>query len=243
MRSRTTSIYVSERACCVLLPGGRIHRAPHPADCDTFGGFLREQGAPRRIHLVLSALQCRFLVLPWVSSCGTAAAMRAYVTESFAENESVIGDTHRIEIDWPRHGHPVFAVAYPREPVETLAESLRRHGFNVLGVESSVGPMLARHVLASHEVPALFAYAEEDGVTGVTLDAAGIAAVETLYEGSTGLAGFDAWASRKRFAFSEDGRMHWLGDAPMPSGYRGIRSEPEGDAAVSAARAILEACQ
>ncbi|MBU8975702.1 MULTISPECIES: hypothetical protein [unclassified Lysobacter] len=194
------------------------------------------------VRLVLSARLCRFLVAPWVSDCFTGASIRASVMAMFAGHE--VSDTsHHVEIDWPAYGQPVPAVAYPRALVETVRNALQTGGGRVQSTVASVVPVLRRYggTLAS-TASALLAYAEDDGITGITLERGRLVQVETLSAQGHGLADATLWLSRKRFAFADDNALHWLGSAAPPDAFAGTLLPVQGDAPASAGHALVAAC-
>src|SRR4249919_2421985 len=89
------------------------------ADWKAIGQSLHTRfgGVRRKIHIVLSSRQCRFLVLPWSSAHVTSTSIRSYVAAAFAETGDHSGNSHHIEIDWPEFGNPILAVAYPRQTI------------------------------------------------------------------------------------------------------------------------------
>lgn len=177
--------------------------------------------APHRVSVVVSARQCRFLVLPWLSSCYTGGAIRRYVVEAFAERHGVSAESHHVEITWPRYGESIGAVAYPRGLVDDLRSGLGHGGHDVTSVVVSVYPVLRKYGGGIGAEHALLAYAEDDGVTAVSTENGGIAQVETLWEEGGGLDQLEVWSSRKRFGFARDGQMRWLTSTEMPGVFPG----------------------
>lgn len=205
------------------------------------GVELREAFGISRVHVLLSARLCRYQVLPWLSSCYTGSAIRAYVADAFAEVASVTADTHHVEIDWPAYGEPILAVAYPRVAIEALHAGMRSAGHQPAGVDSSVGPILRRYGKTLGNLPALLAYAEDDGITGITLEDGRIAQVETLSGQDGGLEDIGIWSSRKQFAFGHDAQLHWLGTAAPPPTFAGTVMAVAGAAPVSAGHGVVSA--
>lgn len=175
----------------------------------------------RSVRVILSARRCQFLVAPWAPGCFTGRAIRDYVAQLFAELHNVLDATHHIEIDWPPYGQPILAVAYPRAAIETLCKGLADSNLTTACVMPSIAPVIHRFAGKLSTPSALLAYAEDDGVTGITFDAGQVVQVEALSGQCGGLEDCALWFARKRFAFDDDRAMHWLATAPAPDGFSG----------------------
>lgn len=205
--------------------------------------LLTQFRSPRQVSVIVSARQCRFLVLPWLSSCFTGGAIRKYVAEAFAERYGVSAVSHHIEITWPRYGEAIGAVAYPRQLVDALRSGLDLTGHEVTSVVASVYPVLHKYRGGVGTDHALLAYAEDDGVTAVTIEDGGIAQVETLCGEGGGLDQLEVWSSRKRFGFASDGQMHWLASTEKPEVFPGAVLPLVGlDKPVCPGHGVLSAC-
>lgn len=252
MRNRTLHLYLSTKTWlavagdAVLAPLAGVHDDPH-LGAETEGAqalarALRQQfPGTRKATLVLSARLCRFVVLPWLSGGAGAGSIRARVDAAFAA-DGVDPATHHVEISWPEHGAPVLAVAYPRAPVEACAQALAEVGIVLQRACASLVPVLARYGDALGPGPRLLAYAEDDGITAVTVEGGQVVQVETLSGTEGGLDDVGVWASRKRFAFADDDALRWLPTASTASPFGGEPMELAGVAApVSAGHAVLAA--
>lgn len=245
MAKKILPLYVSSRSWVApsvsgeLLPGNGDHsEAP---DWSQVGKELREKSGVSQVQVLLSARLCRYQVLPWLSSCYTASAIRAYVADAFAEVASVTADTHHVAIDWPAYGEPILAVAYPRIAIEALHSGMVSAGHRPAGVDSSVGPILRRYGRKLGSRPALLAYAEDDGITGITLEEGRVVQVETLSGQDGGLEDIGIWSSRKQFAFGHDAQLHWLGTAARPASFAGAVMVVLGPAPSSAGHGVVSA--
>lgn len=218
--SDTTWLAVAESAALTPVSGAHADPAAQPwaAVAQTLRGRFK---AATAVSLVLSARLCRFVSLPWMSSRSSSSAIRAYVAEAFAANHGVDASTHHIEIDWPPHGVPILAVAYPRAVVEAIRSTLKVSGFRLVDVTVSIDPVLTKYGRGLGMEPQLLAYAEDDGVTGITLEGGHVVQVETLSGTGYGLDDVSIWASRKRFAFATDNALRWLKTSVPPSVFAG----------------------
>lgn len=251
MRSKPIHLYVASTTWVAQRPGDargviageHAGGEPDAAQWARIAHSLSAHfGATATVRLVLSAGLCRFLVAPWISDCFTGSSIRASVMAMFA-GQDVTEATHHIEIDWPAFGQPVPAVAYPRELVDAARMALQACGVAVESTVASVVPVLRRYGASlSGTGGALLAFAEDDGITGITLEAGRLVQVETLAERGHGLADVNLWLSRKRFAFADDAALHWLGPATPPAAFAGRLLPFEGDAPASAGHALVAAC-
>lgn len=219
------------------------HESLSQADWTAVATSLREKFKHRKVKLILSARQCRFAVLPWVSSCFTARAIRRYVESSFEAEHGVTTATHHIEIDWPRYARPIVATAYPRLLVEALTAALGSAGLELVSAGASVGPVTSSYRSVPDMAHGLLAYAEDDGLTAVSMEQGEIAAVEVLHGGACALNELEVWVSRKRFGFPRDEQMRWLGTAAKPDVFPGV-TLPLADAELpmSAGHGVVSAC-
>lgn len=249
MRRTKLALYVSAQgwvaAPCTDTPVSvsGVYADLSEADWPAIGEEVRQSFGPARVRLVLSALRCQFLVLPWVSSCRMPADVRAFVAEAFAETAAVVADTHRIEIDWPRYGEPIVAAAYPRLLIEAVREGLLSSGLVLDEVSSSVDGMLARYGRALGTGASLLAYAEDDGLTAVSIDGGRVVQIETLSWESDGLQQVEAWATRKQFAFADDSQLYWLGSSAKPPAYVGTVLDSAFVDVASPGHAVVFACR
>jgi hypothetical protein len=243
MATRTLPLYLSSTGWLAPAPAGTFTPLAGSReagdDWPALARALRDRHAARRVQLLLSTRLCRFQVLPWLSSCFTAGAIRARVAEAFAAAR-VAPAAHHVEIDWPAHGEPILAIAYPRAPVEALHAALRSAGIALTGVESSVGPVLRRHGRGLGAGPVLLAYAEDDGIAGLTLEGGRVVQVESLPGSGIGLDDVGVWSSRKQVAFADDNQLRWLATVPCPERFAGVPLAAGGNP-VSAGHAVLEA--
>jgi hypothetical protein len=223
-----------------LAPLGGTHADVHAADWSAVATRLRERFGPVPLRLVLSARLCRFVVLPWLSSCWTAGAIRACVESAFAQSAQATPATHRIQVDWPAYGEPILAVAYPRALVDAVAAALLARLLVLDSVESSIGPVLRRHAGALGAGAGLLAYAEDDGIAALGLEHGRLVQVETLDGDGPGLDDLGVWSARRRMAYADDGQMRWLGTTPMPPRFAGDALAVAGVAVASAGHAIVE---
>jgi hypothetical protein len=215
------------------------------ADWKAIGQALHSRfgGVRREIHLVLSSRQCRFLVLPWSSAHATSASMRSYAAAAFAENFAIVGDSHHIEIDWPEFGDPILAVAYPRQTIDLIEAGLAVSGHVLDSVAASVEPVLRKYARTLGATACLLTYAEDDGITAITIEANAIVQIETPAEHGDGLDDMVIWASRKRLGFPDDNRMWWLASVAKPDAYPGSLLPLVGvEKPASAGHGILAAC-
>jgi len=238
-------LYVSATSWVAPARGGTpaplsgMPPAPDDADWGALGKALREQFGAVQVQLLLSARQCRFLVLPWISSCYSGASIRAYVADAFAEAMAVTRQTHHVEIDWPAYGEPILAAAYPRALIESLRATLRSAGHVLESVDSSIGPILRRYGRALGAGPVLLAYAEDDGITGITIEDGRVVQVETLSGDGGGLDDLGVWSSRKQFSFADDRQLRWLATTAKPDAFAGVPLAIVGAAPVSAGHAMV----
>lgn len=227
MSKKTLSVYVSQATWVApartgtTAPLAGAHADLASMDWPALGQALRESSGPVRVQLVLSARLCRFQVLPWVSSIHSGKAIRSYVADAFAE-AAVTAQSHHLQIDWPAYGEPILAIAYPRMPVEAARAALQSHGHAVASVDSSVGLILHKYARQLDADPVLLAYAEDDGITGITIEAGRVAQVESLSGLQGGLDDVRVWCSRKQFAFADDKQLRWLPTAAKPEAFVGV---------------------
>lgn len=242
MGKKSTVLYVATNSW-LALPGGMepivgTHDDASVADWKGVGTMLRESAGQSRVRVLLSARLCRFGVFPWISSVATGRAMRAHVEEAFAESHAISTQSHHFEIDWPSYGQPVLAVAYPRTLIEALRDGLVETGHVPSVVDSSMGPVLRRYGARLGPEPALLAYAEDDGMTAVTVEDDRVAQVEMLADSGHGLDELVVWAARKRL-LHDDGGLHWLATADKPREFPGgIMALEETGEAMSAGHAL-----
>ena len=152
-------------------------------------------------------------------------------------------ESHHIQIDWPRYGEPILAVAYPRVIVDSLRDGLAAQGHVLAKIDSSIAPLLRRYGQALDTNQALLAYAEDDGITGITVEDGKIVQIETLSGHGTRLDDVGIWSSRKQFAFADDAQLRWLATAAMPDVYVGTLLPLVGVAPISAGHAVVMAWQ
>ncbi len=91
----------------------------------------------------------------------------------------------------------------------------------------------------------LLAYAEDDGVTALTLEEGELIQVESLPARGQGhgLDGLEVWSSRKRFGLSDDQHLRWLASSEMPVSFPGKLLATKGaEKPVSMAHALVAAC-
>jgi len=215
------------------------------ADWKAIGQSLHTRfgGVRRNIRLVLSSRQCRFLVLPWSSAHVTSASMRSYVAQAFAETHDYSGKSQHIEIDWPEFGEPILAVAYPRPTIDLLETGLASSGHVLGSVTASVEPVLRKYAKSLGADACLLTFAEDDGITAITIEANSIVQVETPAEHGDGLDDMVIWSSRKRLGFADDSHMWWLANAAKPDAYPGSLLPLVGiDKPTSPGHGILAAC-
>jgi hypothetical protein len=249
MGKKTLALYVSATGAIasarasVLAPVAAAHADVSGVDWKALGETLRAHFGNASVQLLLSARQCRYQVLPWLSSCYTGAAIRRYVADAFAAAAGVTAASHWIEIDWPRYGEPVLAAAYPLAIVDALRDGLASSGHVLAGVDSSIGPILRRYGKALDASQALLAYAEDDGITGITLEDGKVVQIETLSGDGAGLDDVGVWSSRKQFAFADDSQLRWLATAEKPAVYAGTLLPLVGPAPISAGHAVVMAWQ
>ena len=146
-----------------------------------------------------------------------------YVYDAFLTAAGVTRESHHIQIDWPRYGEPILAVAYPRVIVDSLRDGLAAQGHVLAKIDSSIAPLLRRYGQALDANQALLAYAEDDGITGITVEDGKVVQIETLSGHGTGLDDVGIWSSRKQFAFADDAQLRWLATAAMPDVYVGTQ--------------------
>lgn len=249
MGRKTLALYVSATStiasarASLLAPVVTAHVDVPAVDWKAQGEALHAHFGNATVQLLLSARQCRYQVLPWLSSCYTGTAIRRYVADAFAAAAGVTDETHQIEIDWPRYGEPILSAAYPRTIVDAMRDGLASSGHMLAGVDSSIGPILRRYGKALDVDQALLAYAEDDGITGITLENGRVVQIETLSGDGTGLDDVGVWSSRKRFAFADDSQLRWLATAAKPAVYAGSLLPLVGPAATSAGHAVVMAWQ
>ncbi|MET3930823.1 hypothetical protein ABIE51_002710 [Lysobacter sp. OAE881] len=251
MRRPLLNLYVASATWAAARPGDTHDPIGGEYDPNASGGaewtriaqaLSAHSGAIGPVRIVLSARLCRFLVAPWVADCFTGPSIRASVLAMF-ESQGVTDASHRVEIDWPAYGQPVPAVAYPRSLVDMVRTALEASGGTIVSTVASVVPVLRRHGRALEALPgALLAYAEDDGITGITLESGSLVQVEALASCGAGLGDVGLWLSRKRFAFADDGALHWLGSSPAPEAFAGRLLALEGDALATPGRALVAAC-
>ena len=226
--SRTTWVAASPAAADE--PASGVLEGEDGMVWSSLGQTLRQRfPLHRSVRVILSARRCQFLVAPWAPGCFTGRAIRDYVAQLFAELHNVLDATHHIEIDWPPYGHPILAVAYPRAVIGGLRQGLADSNLTIVSVMPSIAPVMRRFASKLSKPSALLAYAEDDGVTGVTFDAGHVVQVEALSGQPGGLEDPALWFARKRFVFDDDRAMHWLATAPAPDGFS-VTSLPCGDA-------------
>lgn len=249
MSKKTLALYVSANGtiastrASLLAPMTAMHADVSSVDWNALGETLRERFGKTRVQLLLSARQCRFQVLPWLSSCYTGAAIRRYVADAFASEAGATTESHQIEIDWPHYGEPILAAAYPRAIVNGLRDGLASSGHVLVGANSSIGPVLRRYGYALDARQALLAYAEDDGITGVTVEDGKVVQIETLSGVGVGLDDVGVWSSRKQFAFADDAQLRWLATAEKPEVFAGTMLPLVGPSPTSAGHAVVMAWQ
>jgi hypothetical protein len=249
MGRKALALYVSANSmiavarASMLTPLVATHAGISSIDWRAWGAGLREHFGVATVQLLLSARQCHYQVLPWLSSCYTGATIRRHVEDAFMATAGVDADSHRIEIDWPAYGEAVRAAAYPRAVVASLQEGLVASGHVLAGVDSSIGPILRRYGKAVEVGHALLAYGEDDGITGITLEHGKVVQIDTLSGSGTGLDDVGVWSSRKQFAFADDAQLHWLATTPQPVSYAGMQLPVTGSVPASAGHAVVMAWQ
>jgi len=246
MDTRAPALYVSSRTWAApsprgsLAPLGGAHADAATADWAAVATRLRERFGPVPVRLVLSSRLCRFVALPWLSSCWHAGAIRAYVEAAFAEAAQATPATHRIEIDWPGYGEPILAVAYPRALVDAVSAGLLGQSLVLAGIESSIGPVLRRHGGTLGAGANLLAYAEDDGIAALGFEDGRVVQVETLAGEGHGLDDVGVWSARRRIAYSDDRALRWLGTTPAPVRFAGNTLAVAGAAYASPGQALVE---
>lgn len=249
MARRALPLYVSATSWVAPAPVGKLeplageHIEIAQIDWAGVGRRLYERFGHAQVHLLLSARQCRFQVLPWISSLYTSAAIRGYVADAFAEAVGVTAESHHIEIDWPRFGEPIVAAAYPMAVVEAARAGLRADGHTLACVDSSIGVVLQRFGDVVEQATTLLAYAEDDGVTGLTLEQGQLVQIESLGAGSIGLDDIRVWSLRKQFSLGDGAQLRWLGTVAPPDGFEGVSLAVPGATQVSAGLGVLQAWQ
>ncbi|NZA25158.1 hypothetical protein H0E84_02075 [Luteimonas sp. SJ-92] len=249
MRSKSAHLYLSGSTWVAVRRGlasavWGVHGDPSSGDWAQVGRSLVEAfGRPARIRLVLSTRLCPCLVVPWVSSRFTASAVRDHVVDAFLHGPGVTAASHRIEAVWPRFGRPILAVAYPRGLVDEVAAGLAESGCLVDAVVASLHPVLRRYGTASGCDSSLLAFAEDDGITGITMDGGQVTQVETLSGWGGGLEDAALWLARKRFGFEDDSALRWLATGDAPEGFVGKTiSVGASGSPVSPGHGVLAAC-
>ena len=247
MGSKHIRLYVSgstwlAAGASSLAPLQGTHTDPLQQAWDAVLKTIAERwGKPKAMSIILSARLCRFAVLPWTPDCRSGASIRRYVAHGLA-GQGVGEDTHRIQILWPEYGAPIFAVAYPRALGERLHSALSAQGIRSTGIAASAVAILERYAQGLGQGSQLLAYAEDDGITAITLEAGAVADVETVALQGHGLDDLTVWASRKRMAFASDGALHWLAATPPPGAFARLGVQGV-DKPVSAAHAVVAACR
>jgi hypothetical protein len=229
--------WVASSGAMTAAPLAGDRTADAASDWTRLADALRERFGTARVHLLLSARQCRFIVLPWLPACWSGASIRAYVADAFAEAEAITAETHHIEIDWPPYGEPILAAAYPRSVIQPLGVALRTAGHVLDSVDSSVGPIMRRYGTALGAGPALLAYAD-DGVVGITIERGRVVQVETP-SGNSGLDTLQLWFARKQYAFADDNQLRWLQSTAMPEEFPGVPLPLAGVAPASPGHAVV----
>ena len=203
-------------------------------------------GKSHKVNLVLSAAYCRFITTPWVSSKYTHKSIHDHVIDTFARNQGVTLSSHHICIQWPKYGAPVLAVGYPHDTLNALRLCLDQAGITLAEATASVFAIHHRYGPFLPSGDSLLAYAEDDGLTAITLEQGALAQVEWLPGQGVpnGLDGIDVWSARKRFEFSDDEHMCWLANSAMPSIFPGMLIQIQGEEQfTSPGHAIVAACQ
>ena len=249
MGRKALALYVSANSMIAVAKASMLeplvanHTDVSSVDWKAWGASLRDHFGVATVQLLLSARQCHYQVLPWLSSCYTGATIRRHVEDAFMSAAGVSADSHQIEIDWPAYGEAVRAAAYPRAVVESLREGLAAAGHVLTGVDSSIGPILRRYGKAVEAGQALLACGEDDGITGITLEHGKVVHIDTLSGSGAGLDDVGVWSSRKQFAFADDAQLHWLASTTQPASYAGTRLPVIGPAPASAGHAVMMAWQ
>lgn len=201
-------------------------------------------GARRNVNLVLSTTQCLFATVPWVSTHYTGKAIKKHVADFLGHDERDVTD-YRIRIQWPTFGSPILAVGYPQALLDGIRNCLLDVDLRLQGATASAFPVHRRYGVSLPSGHSLLAYAEEDGVTAITVEDRAIIQVESLpaHGHDHGLDDFSVWSSRKRFNFSDDGRMLWLSSGATPDAFPGKTLPLKGPVgSLSPAHAVVAAC-
>lgn len=248
MRDTSVLLYVSEYTWWAIgARTGAPLRGTHERDAFQ-PGHAGEQmrarfGDRMRVRLMLSSRLCRFLVLPWRSDAERTASMRAYVEDAFVRTWGVDASSHHLQIDWPRYGEPIVCAAYPRALVERIAAAAG-DGARLERVGTSVDAIVRMQPVASDAGAVLLAYAEDDGITAITLEDGHIAQIESVGDAGGDFERVEVWCARKRFQFADAAHMRWLATAPMPAAYPGTSiALPMLAAAASPGHALAVACR
>lgn len=222
-------------------PAAGAHAGVHAFDpCSVVDALAAAAVRRAWVRLVLSARQCRYAVLPWLTSDASGHAIERRVHASLRERYDVDASTHHVTIDWPRFGQPIVAAAYPLAPVIAIREALGAAGHVLIEVEGSVDRVLRAHGRALGLEPGLLAYAEDDGITALTVEQGTLVQVETLSGSAGGLEDLAHWWARKQVAFDTSERMYWLDAMPVPDGMQARMLPVHGADRTAAGRALAE---
>lgn len=249
MAKRAIPLYVSATTWTApsapgsVAPLSESHARLADADWSLPARKLRTSFGTAKVQILLSARQCRFQVLPWLSSCYTGAAIRQYVADAFAEAAAVSPASHHIQIDWPRYGEPVVAAAYPRATVDAVSKGMKGAGLDISGVESSATAVLRRCRRSLGAGASLLVYAEDDGICGISIENHGVVQIETLSGDVGGLDDIAIWSARKQFQYSTPAQMRWLETAAKPDAFTGASLALPGLAAQSPGHGVVLAWQ
>ena len=243
--SRSSWLAMADEAVPGSGPAAGTHSDACGADWKKVGDALHARfGGGRSVQVVLSSRLCSFIVLPWLSDKYTATAIRTYAMQALAANSGISTATHHVEFDLPEFGRPILAIAYPRGVTETISSGLESSGYLLRSVTASVDPVLRKYARHINADAGLLAFAEDDGVTAVTIEAGVVAQIESLGPEEHGLDELAVWSSRKRLGFANDERMRWLGSTGKPEAFHGVElAAGSAEELASAGHGVLFACR
>lgn len=208
------TLYLTRRRWYATDPAGQRRSGERGGDAgQVLDGLEAVFEAPAsrrcRVKVVLSCACVRFLVLPWNSAVHTGRGMSEQVHKAW-QRESIDFHTHQIRVLWPGYGMPLVSAAYPRELTRGLIEQFPGRAGKLAGIDCSVIGMTARHLRTSGRQRQLLMFQEEDGYSGVHVQAGEVVNIEQLPVNGQGLDALPVWLGRKQLDYPDADNMLWL---------------------------------
>lgn len=164
-----------------------------------------------RVRAFVSSALVRILSLPWSSEFTSGRSIQGAIRRAMALR-NIDPDRFHVAIQWPRHGGPVIAIAYPVELLREIEVALAAAGARLDQVVASAAAIGMRYARSMQPVRSLLVYREDDGITGVHFDGHGVTEIEVLPAVAGGLDDLGIWLNRKRMDLPDQDQIRWLSE-------------------------------